>query len=245
VIVKRSYIKKLPGGKWRVLSRSDRNLGTYDTRAAAEERLAQVEMFKHMKNKRKKKKKKRKKALNDLYGVIKESDNKKNTRLTYSELMRRLNKNAPDKVKDFMSEFKSAFDDAVHEDIDYPEEAALLQTIQSVDYDFSDKEASIVNARIVKMAQSVIEMGDPMMAGKSIASVVKFIMKRMTDAGKTDSITNLRGKILAINEHEVASKQTPISAAMGQSIAFIKNILSGQNPEFIRQVLNNVGRFLY
>lgn len=37
--------------KYRVVSENGRNLGTYSTRAEAEKRLKQVEMFKHMKNK--------------------------------------------------------------------------------------------------------------------------------------------------------------------------------------------------
>jgi hypothetical protein len=37
------------GGKYVVLSESGRRFGTYATRAAAEKRLRQIEMFKHMK----------------------------------------------------------------------------------------------------------------------------------------------------------------------------------------------------
>ena len=36
------------GNKWQVQSEKGRNMGTYDTRAEAEERLKQVEYFKHM-----------------------------------------------------------------------------------------------------------------------------------------------------------------------------------------------------
>ena len=36
------------GGKYQVQSEKGRNLGTYDTKAEAEKRLKQVEMFKHM-----------------------------------------------------------------------------------------------------------------------------------------------------------------------------------------------------
>lgn len=40
-------IKKVRGG-YRVVSTRGKNLGTYRTRAEAERRLRQVEMFKHM-----------------------------------------------------------------------------------------------------------------------------------------------------------------------------------------------------
>ena len=46
-------IVKLPNGQYRVESKSGRNLGTYDSKEKAEERLQMVEMFKHMRRKRK------------------------------------------------------------------------------------------------------------------------------------------------------------------------------------------------
>jgi len=44
-------IRKVQGG-YRVLSESGRNLGTYRTKAEAEKRLRQIEMFKRLKRKR-------------------------------------------------------------------------------------------------------------------------------------------------------------------------------------------------
>jgi hypothetical protein len=44
-------IRKVRGG-YRVLSESGRNMGTYPTKGAAEKRLRQIEMFKHLKKKR-------------------------------------------------------------------------------------------------------------------------------------------------------------------------------------------------
>ena len=43
-------IRKVKGG-YRVLAESGRNMGTYRTKSAAEKRLRQVEMFKHMRKK--------------------------------------------------------------------------------------------------------------------------------------------------------------------------------------------------
>ena len=42
-------IRKLPSGKYKVLSESGRSMGTYDTKEKAEKRLKTIEMFKHMK----------------------------------------------------------------------------------------------------------------------------------------------------------------------------------------------------
>jgi hypothetical protein len=44
-------IRKVQGG-YRVLSESGGNMGTYRTKAEAEKRLRQIEMFKHLKRKR-------------------------------------------------------------------------------------------------------------------------------------------------------------------------------------------------
>ena len=41
-------------GKFRLVSKKGRNLGTFDTRAQAEAREREVKKFKHMKKKRKK-----------------------------------------------------------------------------------------------------------------------------------------------------------------------------------------------
>ena len=45
-IIKSKIVKK--DNKYQVQSEKGKNLGTYDTKEQAEERLKQVEMFKHM-----------------------------------------------------------------------------------------------------------------------------------------------------------------------------------------------------
>jgi len=47
MMAKISYIKKLPDGKFRVYSEKGRNMGTYNSRSAAKERLKTIEYFKH------------------------------------------------------------------------------------------------------------------------------------------------------------------------------------------------------
>ena len=48
-LVKLSYIRKLPNGKYRVFSEKGKNMGTYDSRKGALKRLRQIEFFKHKK----------------------------------------------------------------------------------------------------------------------------------------------------------------------------------------------------
>lgn len=44
-----AVIKKLPNGKYRVLSEKGKNLGTFDSEKEAKSRLKQIEYFKHSK----------------------------------------------------------------------------------------------------------------------------------------------------------------------------------------------------
>jgi len=53
--------------------------------------------------------------------------------LTYSSTMRILRQNHEDSVKDFQVSFKDAFEEALDNDIEDPEQAALLEAIQVID----------------------------------------------------------------------------------------------------------------
>jgi len=93
--IKYAIIKKMPNGKYRVLSKKNKNLGTFDTKEEANKRLQQVEYFKH---------KKASKDFIDLTGL---------EEFSYSALMRLLNKKASkDQILDFLTLFKSYFDKA-------------------------------------------------------------------------------------------------------------------------------------
>lgn len=91
-LIKLSFIRKMPGGRYRVVSKKGKNLGEYDTREEAVKRLRQVEFFKH---------KKATKVI-DL-SALKE--------LTYSAVMRELRKQCNEEtVFHFMQVFKKVFD---------------------------------------------------------------------------------------------------------------------------------------
>lgn len=109
-MIKRAYIKQIFPGKWRVFSEGGKNLGTYNSKPAAEKRLKQIEMFKHMKNKRKK-------ALQDLYLIVKKS----NIEPFYSFIMRDKNKENKEDLISFMKNFKQLFDQAILNGQENPE----------------------------------------------------------------------------------------------------------------------------
>lgn len=119
---KLARIGRLSDGKYRVYSRTGKNLGTYNSHYEAKKRLIDVEMFKHMKN--------RKAVFFELNNIIKESTE---ITTTYSAVMRKLRKKHPEKVLDFMKAFHRAFNQAINEKLDDSESVALLEALQMIE----------------------------------------------------------------------------------------------------------------
>lgn len=111
--LKLSFIKKLPNGKYRVLSEKGKNLGTYDTKSEAKKRLRQVEFFKHVKG-------------------SKDIDLSNLKAITLSSVMRQLTKNFnDDKVIKFLKVFNENYKDDSKE--------ALEKTIQDLKEEYNFK----------------------------------------------------------------------------------------------------------
>jgi hypothetical protein len=127
-MIKEARIGRLSNGKYRVYSRTGKNLGTYTSYSGAKKRLAEVEMFKHMD-----KKKKRASALLSLMSIYKQAENNPEVTTTYSAFMRELRKNNPKLVPSFMKAFKDAFDRAMDDNLEEAENAALLEAMQTVE----------------------------------------------------------------------------------------------------------------
>ena len=120
-----AFIKEISKGKWRVLSKKGRNLGTYDSKEQAEKRLKQVEFYKHWPFHPIRKKK----SVEDLYGkIVLGEENIPEITSTFSAEMRELRKNNPDQVMNFLKQFNQSFQNSLQEGIDNPEQAALLET---------------------------------------------------------------------------------------------------------------------
>src|SRR6266581_4440882 len=118
---KTAFIRKLPNGKYRVYSHTGKNLGTSDTLEEAKTRLHQIEFFKH----------KDKKAQNrriQLLNIFAEKE------LSYSAIMRDLNKNDKEKLEIFMKAFKKAFDEANLDDLENADKIALMSAMKAINY---------------------------------------------------------------------------------------------------------------
>lgn len=225
-MVKTAVIRKLPNGKYRVMSESGKNLGTYTSRSDAKERLKQIEMFKHM----------------DKSKV----DDKKEIDLTdiddfsYSAIMRKLRQKASkEQVLEFMRLFKQHFDKAVKDKIQKPERVALQDALIR----FNKKHPIKLKRKLVKSAATG-ELGDAASVGQYLAGIIRFTLNRIPADRRQKAIDNLKNKFSMINENEIASKNLPPYSSIGQSITFVKNILFNQDAHYVREVLDAIVRAL-
>lgn len=218
VLVKIAVIRKLPNGKYTILSMKGKHLGTYDTKADAVRRLRQIEWFKSHPKKKKK------------------SASKEEDKDSYSSIMRDLRKNYDDEtVKKFQKQFKSLFDAALLSGSEEPENV-LQEALECISLE-DDEHA-------MKKLAAAIDMGDANYAGKYLADLVKFLVKRISPERRPKSVESLRKKIYYLNEYQIAGKKTPPSSAMGHAISTIKTVLLEHSPQYIRTVLNSIARNL-
>jgi hypothetical protein len=230
-LIKLAFIKKLPNGKFRVLSQKGKSLGTYDTKEEAVTRLRQVEYFKHHdKNK-----------IDELAADDKAIDLTEIDDFSYSAVMRKMrSKASKEQVREFLKLFKSYFDKAVKSKLQKPEKVALQNSLVR----FSKIHPVKLNKKLVKMA-SVSELGNPAEVGQYLANIIRFILNRLEPDKRNRAMESLRNKFFYINADEIALKVSPPSAAVGQAITFVKHVLFNQSAPYIREVLNNVSRNLY
>jgi hypothetical protein len=95
----------------------------------------------------------------------------------------------------------------------------------------------------VKLA-GTIDLGDPDLAGKSLADIVLFLLRRIPAKGRTKAVSSMISKIRDISPAETASKKMGDYSSMGQSLTFIKNVLAGHDEGYVRRVLDSIVRNL-
>jgi len=223
-IFKYAKIRKLPSGKYRVVSRRKKNLGTYKSKTHAKKRLKQVEYFKHI----------------DKNYVKDKIDLESIDEFSLSCILRELNKMENKKpFKRFLSLYKKNFDKLIKNKTEKPYETALDLTFIKFntiyDVNFSKK--------ISKNAQQA-SLGTAEDVGRYLANIVLFMLQRISPSKRQGSINKLKRKFYNLNEGELAMKKMPASSAMGQSITFIKTVLFNHNPKYIREIINNLIKFL-
>lgn len=217
-------IRKIPGGKYRVLSQKGKNLGTSDTKGEAVKRLRQVEYFKHQDQH----KSEDEESVIDLTGT---------TDFSYSAMCREIRQHASkEQTVEFLSLFKKEFDKAVKENLQNPEKIALQNALTR----FSKKYNVKLSKKLVKSAALLSELGDAAQVGKYLADIVRFTLMRVPLEKRTNALNSLRQKFYSFNADEISQKELPPTSAIGQSITFVKHVLFNHDSHYIREVLNNI-----
>lgn len=222
-LVKLARIRKLPGGKYRVLSEKGKNLGTSDSKQDAVKRLRQVEYFKHHDQD----------DANDEEKVI---DLNGASDFSYSAIMREMRQEASkEQVREYLILFKKEFDKAIKAKLQKPEKVALQNSLVK----FNKKHKIKIKKKLIKNA-AVSELGDPIQVGKYLADIVKFTINRIPLEKRQAAVDSLRKKFYAMNADEIAQKNLPPTSGIGQSITFVKHVLFNHDSQYIREVLNNL-----
>jgi|ERR1700722_11844299 len=228
-LIKLAKIRKLPNGKYRVLSMDGKNLGTYTSREGAKKRLKQVEYFKHFDHK----------DSNDSKDQ-KVIDLTKADEFSYSAIVRKLRQEASsEQVIEFLTIFKQQFDKAVKGKIHKPEKIAL----QNAMLKFNKIHKVKLDQKMVKNA-AVAELGNAEQVGKYLSDIVKFVLNRVPIDKRQRAFQSLRNKFLTMNEADISSKQLPASSALGQSITFVKHVLFNHDAPYVRAVLDQLVKHL-
>ena len=118
----------------------------------------------------------------------------KETKDTYSSVMRDLNKKDPAKAIEFAKAFKKAFDDALDAEIENHQNVALLQAKKTI----ASKED-----RLLKLAQAMMTPNrNPQEVGSSLAKVIKVLVDRLP-YDRQISLKNIREKISKLDPNEI------------------------------------------
>lgn len=225
-LVKIAKIRRLPDGRYRVLSQKGENLGTYKSRKGAEKRLKQVEYFKHFDH-----------AEADDKSIIDLTDIDE---FAYSAIMRKLRlKGTPEQVRQFLNLYKQQFDKAVKGKIHKPERIALQNTMVR----FNKLHKVKLDKKMIKTAATT-ELGNSEQVGRYLADIVRFTLQRLPADKRQHAIESLKQKFAVMNEAEISSKQLPESSALGQAITFVKHILFNHDAHYVKEVLLSLSRTL-
>jgi hypothetical protein len=100
----------------------------------------------------------------------------------------------------------------------------------------------INDSQILKEAQ--IRESDPKFVAEHIARIIMIMISKFSMESRNKARANVRRRIANLNIQEVSSKKTPAGAAIGTSIALVKNILNGKDGYFIKTVIDEIQKYI-
>jgi bacterioferritin len=109
----------------------------------------------------------------------------------------------------------------------------------SADIPLSRRAASTGLVPISKRAQDPVRR-----TAESLFKIIQFVMFRVPQKDKIRYMQRVRGKILRMPMGQMSGKHMPTAASIGQSIALVKNVLTGLNPFFIKNVAEELARMI-
>jgi hypothetical protein len=151
--------------------------------------------------------------------------------ITYSGCMRAINKLHPELIEPFMKAFKNSFLKATKQSLDDPEAIALLEAFQTMS----------VTAQYGIQLMKIADMKNPIGTGKSMAAIIKYMLDSIPQEQRSKYVVSIKTKLSQINDIEIANTNMPDGAIIGQVLTFVKTVLHGNDPLYIRGVLKNIG----
>lgn len=98
--------------------------------------------------------------------------------------------------------------------------------------------------RILKIAKAINSIGDYRSTGFALAQIINFLLRKIKFESRPKFKNKIREKLLQLNFYEMSEKSSPPTAAIGQAITFVKTILNGQNPDYVKSVINQITKSL-
>lgn len=95
-----------------------------------------------------------------------------------------------------------------------------------------------------KLAQTSLDLGDPVTVGQEVAGIIGFILRSVPAEDRLHALEGLRLKLSQLDAADIAAKTSPPSAAIGQSITFIKTVLNGLPYNYVKTVVDSATRTL-
>jgi len=107
------------------------------------------------------------------------------------------------------------------------------------------KSYDLVKSRYpIKKVSQVVNESDPKAVAKHITNIILIMFSRFSINSRVKARSNIKRRVSNLNVQDMSMKKAPAGAAIGTSIALVKNILNGKDPYFIRTVIDEMKKYI-
>ena len=150
--------------------------------------------------------------------------------ITYSGCMRTIYKLHPELIAPFMKTFKESFLEAKKDLLQEPESIALLEAFQTMS----------ATAQYAISLMKTANMQDAVGTGRSMATIIGYMLDGIGQENRSSYRSSIKLKLSQINDLDVSNAKMPDGAVIGQVLTFVKTILHGNDPLYIKNVLRTI-----